>query len=338
MKQPWKIDVPVLLIFFARPDVFEKVFESVREAKPSTLLLWQDGPRAGRADDVENIEKCRKIAENIDWECTVYRKYNEKNYGCDPSTFYSHKWAFSLVDKCIIMEDDRIPSQSFYPYCKYLLDKYEHDERINHICGTNLLGVYEDCPDDYFFAPCGSTTWATWKRVADSWDEEYLHLEDRYHWDCLKRQYGKDYYNLWYHTAIRHKNSGVPYWETVLGTSALLHSRLAIIPKKNMITDIGTTQNATHANSHIECLPKRQRAMFDMERQEVALPLRDPKHVVVDMNYMDKLSRINGIGHPFLRFRFKITYYAKCIFHGKIGLIGKSIKRKLTKKKRGVQL
>lgn len=328
MKKPWKIDVPVLLIFFARPDVFEKVFESVREARPSTLLLWQDGPREGRPDDLENIARCREIVENIDWECTVYRKYNEKNYGCDPSTFYSHKWAFSLVDKCIIMEDDRVPSQSFYPYCKYLLDKYEHDERVNHICGTNLLGVYEDCPEDYFFAPCGSTTWATWKRVADSWDEEYLYLDDTYRWNCLKRLYGKDLYNTWYETACWHKSTGVPYWETVLGMDALLHSRLAIIPKKNMITDIGTTENATHTHSHAECLPGVHQAMFDMPRHEVELPLKDPKHIVVDMNYMDKLSRINGIGHPGLRLWWKIVYFAKCLRYGKFNLIFASVMRK----------
>ena len=62
----FKVDVPVLLIFFARPETLEKVFESIREARPSTLLLWQDGPREGREDDVENIQKCREIAENID--------------------------------------------------------------------------------------------------------------------------------------------------------------------------------------------------------------------------------------------------------------------------------
>ncbi|MBQ6997296.1 MAG: hypothetical protein IJO72_06090 [Oscillospiraceae bacterium] len=331
MAKPWKIDVPVLLIFFARPDVFEKVFESVREARPSTLLLWQDGPREGRPDDVENIEKCRKIAENIDWECTVYRMYNEQNYGCDPSTFYSHKWAFSIVDKCIILEDDRIPSQSFYPYCKYLLDKYENDTRINHICGTNLLGVYEDCPGDYFFAPCGSTAWATWKRVADSWDEKYLHLDDEYNWRCLERLYGKDYKQSWYHTALRHKNTGIPYWETVLGSDALLHSRLAIIPKKNMVTDIGTTENATHTNAYIECLPKAQQAMFDMERHEITFPLQDPQHIVADMHYMDRLSYISGFGHPFLQIKYKLTYYAKCLFYGHADLIWKSIGRKRKK-------
>ena len=329
MKKEWKIDVPVLLIFFVRPDTLEKVFESIREARPSTLLLWQDGPRENRPDDIENIRKCREIVENIDWDCKVYKMYNDKNYGCDPSTFYSHKWAFSIVDKCIILEDDRIPSQSFYPYCKYLLDKYENDERISHICGANLLDVYEECPNDYFFAPIGSTVWATWKRVADNWDEEYSYIGDKYSWSCLESLYGKDLNNVWYNTAIRHKNTGVPYWETVLGMEAHLQSRLAIIPKKNMSTDIGLTENATHANSYSECLPKEFLNMFNMKRYELEFPLNEPKYVVADMNYMNKLSYINGIGHPWLQLKRKITYFLKTIRYGRIKLFFSSINKKL---------
>lgn len=329
MKSPWKIDVAVLLIFFVRDKTLEQVFDSIREAKPRTLLLWQDGPREGRDDDVQGILRCRKIVENIDWECTVYTQYNEKNYGCDPSTFYAHKWAFSLVDKCIVMEDDRIPSQSFYTYCKELLDKYENDERINHICGTNLLGVYEDCPEDYFFAPCGSTTWATWRRVAESWDEEYLFLDDKYKLECLKRLYGEKWFDVWHKNAVRHKNTGVPYWETILGIDALLNSRLAIIPKRNMICDIGLTENATHANPHSMCLPKEYRNMFNMKVYDVQFPLNAPKHVVADMNYMHRLTLINGIGHPFIRFKRKMVYFLKCIRYGKFDLIFAGIKRKM---------
>jgi len=328
-KHPAKIDVPVLLIFFARPETFEKVFESVRQARPSTLLLWQDGPREGREDDVIGVQRCREIAENIDWECTVYKKYNEKNFGCDPSTFYSHKWAFSLVDKCIILEDDRIPAQSFYPYCKYLLDKYKNDDRINHICGTNLLGDYEACPDDYFFSPCGSTTWATWKRVADGWDEKYLSLDDTYHWDCIESLYGKVWRNLWQNTAMRHRNSGVPYWETILGMDAHLNSRLVIIPKKNMVTDIGMTANATHAIAKSKCLPKVQRDMFNMEAFDVAFPLNEPKHIVADMNYMEKIGRISGVGHPWLRLWRKVVYVFNCIRFGEFNVISSSVKRKI---------
>ena len=131
--EKWKNDVAVLCIFFARPEQFRKSFEQVRKARPRVLLLWQDGPREGRLDDVENIMKCREIAENIDWECEVHRNYHDKNMGCDPSTFYSHKWAFSIVDKCIVLEDDLVASESFFPFCKELLDKYENDERIDRI-------------------------------------------------------------------------------------------------------------------------------------------------------------------------------------------------------------
>ena len=102
--QKWAIDVPVLCIFFARPDQFRQSFGQVRKAKPRVLLLWQDGPRKDRPDDMENILACRKIAENIDWECEVHRNYHEENMGCDPSTHLSHKWAFSIVDTGLLDE------------------------------------------------------------------------------------------------------------------------------------------------------------------------------------------------------------------------------------------
>ena len=48
-----EIDVAVLLIFFVRDEVLELTFEQVRKARPSTLFLWQDGPRDGRSDDLQ---------------------------------------------------------------------------------------------------------------------------------------------------------------------------------------------------------------------------------------------------------------------------------------------
>ena len=42
MKQPAKIDVAVLILFFNRPDSLKKVFDEVRRARPSRLFLYQD--------------------------------------------------------------------------------------------------------------------------------------------------------------------------------------------------------------------------------------------------------------------------------------------------------
>ena len=92
--KPWQHDVAVLFLFFTREKQTAAVFEQIKAARPRKLFLYQDGPRAGRSDDIENIAKCRNIVEDIDWDCEVYRMYQELNYGCDPSEFISQKWMF----------------------------------------------------------------------------------------------------------------------------------------------------------------------------------------------------------------------------------------------------
>lgn len=300
MLKEWKNDVSVLLIFFVRDEVFAKTFEAVRKARPRRLLLYQDGPREGRSDDLVGIQKCREIAENIDWECEVHKNYQMKNWGCDPATFYSHKWAFSIVDKCIILEDDCVPSQSFFPYCKELLDKYEFDERINRICGMNNIGVSEDCPYSYFFSNVGSVWgWATWKRVANTWDEGYTFLNDKYHMDALALINNHKDYGNFLKTSIRHSSSGKPHWETIVSFNSLLNSTLNIIPKENMISNIGITENATHALSDIRVVPKELRKIFYMKTYEIVFPLKHPQYIVNNLKYVNLLSKQFGKNNQF---------------------------------------
>ena len=124
------IDISVLLIFFTRHKQFKQVFEQVKKARPSELFLYQDGPRLDHPDDMENIKKCREIANDIDWKCKIHRFYQTKNIGVDPSGYIADTWAFSQTNKCIVLEDDVVPSVSFFSFCKIMLDKYENDERI----------------------------------------------------------------------------------------------------------------------------------------------------------------------------------------------------------------
>lgn len=291
----WGIDVAVLCIFFARPNQFRQCFEQVRKARPRVLLLWQDGPREGRTDDVENIMKCREIAENIDWDCEVHKNYHEKNMGCDPSTHLSHKWAFSIVDKCIILEDDLVASQSFFPFCKEMLDKYENDYRISRICGTNLLGRY-DIPYDYLFAKSGNSHgWASWKRVADEWETEYDFLNDSYTVSCMERCNGTvDGQKKWLDLCRSRKEKKIPYWEEIVGAQTLCESQLVIYPSQNQITDVGIDCNSTHAPNEIKMLPKNVQKLFGMERYELEFPLKVPKYVIADAEYLDKCCEAIG--------------------------------------------
>ena len=235
-----------------------------------------------------------------------------------------------------MLEDDFLVSPSFFPYCKELLDKYEHDERINHICGFNLLGVSEHCPNDYLFAYNGSGAWASWRRVAKGWDMTYSFLHDEYAMQNLRKKYGHKYFDLRYKTALRHEKSGKAFWESILGFDCMLNNRYAIIPKYNLVSNIGMTQGSTHSNAEVELLPKVQQKIFNNPVHELEFPLKHPKYIVPDHKYMHDLDMLMGNGTPFRNAYRKLVYVVKCLLHGKGGLLAVGLKRRLNRARKNV--
>ena len=301
MKHPFKIDISVLILFFNRPDHLAKVFEEVRKARPARLFLYQDGPRGER--DMPGIEACRKVVADIDWECEVHRKYQERNFGCDPSEYLSQKWAFSLTDRCIVLEDDDVPSQSFFPFCKELLDRYEHDERITMISGFNIDEVSPDVPDSYFFTSTFSIWgWASWRRVIDRWEGDYAFLDDEYamrQLEALVKQ--RDYRSDFITMCRQHRETGKEFYESIFWASNLLHSGLAIMPAKNMVNNLGLTADSTHFSGSLNTTPRAYRRIFTMKRHEIDFPLRHPKYVVDHIAYKERLYKTNAWNHPWTK-------------------------------------
>ena len=300
---PFKTDVAVLMLFFTRTLHTKITFNQIRKARPSKLFLYQDGPREGREDDQKNILECRTAIESmIDWDCEVHRLYQKKNYGCDPSNYLSQKWMFSYVDKGIIMEDDDVMSESFFPFCKDLLDRYENDTRINMICGQNHLGTYDAGGADYLFCRGGSIWgWATWKRTIDSWDPQYKFLEDSYAMRCLSKKHGEKSWKRFVNTCRWHKASGKEYYESIRNSNQFVNSQVNIVPAKNMTCNIGIASETTHSVDSITFLSRKLRPMLFSKIYEMEFPLKHPHYLIVDEIYQDlyvkasrgtKLSRL----------------------------------------------
>ncbi len=296
-KKNWLVDVPVLILFFNRPKQLEKVFEAVKKARPSRVLLYQDGKRENRDDDAENVMKCRDIVSDIDWNCMVYRMYQNVNYGCDPSGYMSRKWAFSIVDECIILEDDVVPSISFFSFCKDLLEKYKDDKRIYRISGQNILKEYQPYDGDYFFTKGGSIWgWATWKRVFEEWDTEYSFLDDPCIVDTLKYTYqlSGNPIDRFINKCYRHKASGKEFFESIYSSARFLGSGLTIVPCKNMISNIGISNESTHNATDVRLLTKQGQKAFNAPLYEIEFPLKHPRYILEDKRYEDKQSRFMG--------------------------------------------
>ena len=306
------------------------VFEEVRKAQPAQLFLYQDGLRDER--DLEDIMACRKIVENIDWPCKVHKKYQSKNFGCDPSEFLSQKWAFSITDKCIVLEDDDLPSQSFFVFCKEMLDRYENDERIGMIAGFNQEERTKDVGDDsYFFTSNFSIWgWASWKRVVDRWEGKYEFLDDpdaiTYLEDLVnKKKLRKDFLPM----CRAHKSQEKPFYETIFHACLLLNSQWAIVPTYNLINNIGVVNDSTHFSGSIQTLPRGYRRIFTMKRYELDFPLHHPKDIVEHPKFRARVYKIMAWGHPWVKFSRSFEELYLNLFHGQWQYIGKAIQSRL---------
>lgn len=57
---------PVALIIFNRTDTTEKVFQAIRQAQPSKLLVIADGPRQDRINEILTWAATRAIIDRVD--------------------------------------------------------------------------------------------------------------------------------------------------------------------------------------------------------------------------------------------------------------------------------
>lgn len=331
VKHPWEVDVAVLLLFFNRPGPFAQVFGQVRKARPSRLFLYQDGPRSEK--DMAGIEACRQIATQIDWDCDVRRNYLDKNQGCDPSGFRSHKWAFSLADKVIVLEDDCVPSLSFFPFCKEMLDLYEHDPRVMMIAGFNTDEESDDVAGDYFFTSVFSCWgWASWRRVADLWDSDYSFMKDDYAVRQLEGLIRARRCRPGLMQMFRdHSRSGKEYFETIFWASMLLNSGLAIMPKRNLINNVGLMPDSVHYSATLKTTPRKQRRIYTMKRFELDFPLRHPRYVTENAAYKERLYKVMAWGHPWTKVCYALEEFLLNLRYGNFRHIIKSLARRVKK-------
>lgn len=334
MKRPYKTDVAVLMLFFNRPETFAQAFAAVREACPSRLFLYQDGPRKGNEADRLGVEACRKIAsdENIDWQCEVKRNYQTENAGCDPSGFLSQQWAFSMADKVVVVEDDVVVAPTFIAFCKEMLDRYEHDPRVWLISGFNTDEVTPHVPTDYFFTSAFSIWgWASWRRVANQWEGDYAFMRDEFTRRSLAelvrdRGYRRDFMAM----CSDHAASGKPYFESVFWASMLMNNGLAIMPTRNMVSNVGATADSTHYSA-LQTMPHGMRRIFTMKRYDLAPPLKHPRHVMEYAPYRHHLYRTMGWNHPWVKVARSVEELGLNLRQGNMQAIGRALARRVRK-------
>ena len=250
---------PILFLIFNRPDTTAKVFQRIREIRPRSLFISADGPRAHILHEKELCEAARAIVANVDWDCEVKTNFREENAGCKVGVSSGITWFFENVEEGIILEDDCLPEISFFHFCETLLAYYRNDDRIMHIGGINFQDGNVRGSYDYYFSRLSHIWgWATWKRAWKKYDvniSTYPHLLEQNLFSAIfpvpaMRKY-------WKRTMDKVYEKRKDTWDTQWQYTLSVHHGLAIVPRVNLVSNIGFNLNATHTIDDFDSLANR---------------------------------------------------------------------------------
>ena len=252
-------ETPIVFLIFNRPDTTARVFEAIRAARPTRLLVVADGPRGDRPGDSERCEQARAAALQIDWPCQLQTKFSATNLGCGKCVSDGIDWAFQHCETAIILEDDCLPHPDFFRFCDELLRRYADDSKVAHIGGDDFHGDAIASPGSYTFTRFPHVWgWATWRRAWERYDytmRDWLQRRvdgsmERLFADPVEREF-------WRQSFDRVFSRQVDTWDIQWSYCLLMHDRLAINPSVNLISNIGFGIDATHTrgNSWMSDLP-----------------------------------------------------------------------------------
>jgi hypothetical protein len=288
LKDRVMISTPVAFLIFNRPDTADRVFEEISKAKPSKLLVIADGPRPDRPGESEKCAAARAVVEKVDWDCEVLKNYSDVNLGCRRRVSSGLDWVFDNVEEAIIVEDDCLPSQSFFRFCQELLEYYREDTRVMQISGSNFFET--DMEESYYFSKYGPIWgWATWRR---SWKLYDVNMKL---WPMIKQK--KLHYDFCFdinEVKAREEaldavyNGTIDTWDFQFGFARYVNSGISITPARNLITNIGFGEDATHTK-------KKSDKRAAREKKELVFPLKHPdflmKNYELDYMYFENLIK-----------------------------------------------
>jgi hypothetical protein len=331
---PFLVDLPVLINFWKRPQIFEKTLLAVMSSRPSEIYLYQNAPSPNfSADDKrkydESLSVALRLIERIDWQCRVYL-WKPTDY-CDIwySIYRADKWGFSMCrDACACLDDDCTPSKTWLLFAKTLLDKYRGNPQISYVyCEINceILKPYSS-KWDYMFSHTGSSHgWATWKSVFFGWDQTYSWLNDPEAIKALEEDFGKKITkSILEHASSFHSQNDKPQIEIYMGCYRAIHHMVNILPTRNMLINNGSSGEN---NGTGEFLSRKMRKYYAKKAYDVTFPLKGPDTIFIDPK-IDRRINQAITSTVWSRIEIGLLY----LFHGKLFSHLKSKKKKAPRK------
>ncbi len=270
---------PVLLHNFRRPAFTRNQILRLREARPSRVFFSADAPREGNEREERMCREVREAVKLIDWTSDVNTLFFERNLGPKYAYAKAISWFFDNVDEGIILEDDVVPTQSFFRFATELLERYRHDERIGAISGFNRYNLQTDRQWSYHFTNhIDVWGWASWKRA---W--KYYDVEMRPYYSNRKEVIARTGWTARskaeFLGGVEGVRERIRSWDYQWGLALLAHELLIAAPKVKLTSNCGihaeSGENTNGYDYDQTWIEDVQENLFDDE-------LRHPQRIGID--------------------------------------------------------
>lgn len=284
--------IPIVLIVFNRPDFAKRLIDALRLIKPDKIYVVADGPRQDHPEDIPRCEATRLMIGGIDWLADVKTRFLDTNAGCGRTPSEGISWVFEDAESAIILEDDCLPSPSFFYFCREMLNRYRDNKEVMMISGNNNLLDRFSVPNSYWFSVNTQTHgWATWRRAWSLYD---FYISD---WPKLRKEGfplkildSSRYARKWRKTfdqVYKSAGSKVPYdcWDFQWTYACWKNQGLNIIPSVNLVSNIGYGEYATHQTP-------ADHPLSNLPALDISFPLSHPS-AIIQNKYADLILSQN---------------------------------------------
>ena len=254
----------------------------ISKVRPQKLYIACDGFKKEKEGDRERVAAVRRWAAGaVNWECQVKTRFAEENQGCKYGPANAISWVFENEEEAIILEDDIVADESFFWYCQEMLIRYKGDTRVMLVSGHKGLWDFP-IEDDYFFTAYNPIWgWATWKRAWKCFDSEMKQWPDIKKKRLIQRIYGRDAAIILYDNFEATYKGNLDAWDFPWLLAQILNSGLAILPKYNLIENVGYGEDATHSEGKAP----------DFHPGTMDMPIKPVKNVVRNWKYDEAYSK-----------------------------------------------
>lgn len=278
--------IAILITAYNRPDKIQALTRTLSRYQLRAKFYFSiDGPKKNDEEGIGRRDQVISILEDFETSHDVVTewKVNNTNLGCRRAMEAAITWFFENENEGIILEDDCIPSESFFSFCSSLLTKYRDNDEILHINGSNFQQSKRIGESSYYFSALPHLWgWATWRRAwnkySGSMDLSVLSDLKTY----IPNQDHIEYYRKEFELTKKGKRDSWGYRWTL---SIWKEKGICITPNQNLVSNIGFGQDSTHTTQTASQLS-------EIPLKELLVPIKHPQEIKINQKADDRVYKL----------------------------------------------